>query len=251
MPSSPEPLSNFQVWTAQHPGKICKKQSEYYDLCNWKKDLINFDLARISRWLLVFAWALPCYTGSCSCQGKFVADQDISILSSAIDHQLFQTKCCSFPYLQQDPSLFHPKISLIWLEVLIFSGLSVSKHGWQLLFCLPLQVCGAQMIDPSNLGDILVRTAQLLCIGKLSHPSKIYHSAEKMRYQTRWITMEISTSSCITGDMLCWTKENYALFTVQKQSGDVNSDLKNWEEQSHAWSMGLIHTFILNYMDAL
>jgi hypothetical protein len=60
---------------------------------------------------------------------------------------------------------------------------------------LPLQVCDAQMIDPSNLGDILVRTAQLLCIGKLSHPSKIYHSAEKIRYSTRWITMEISTST--------------------------------------------------------
>lgn len=144
--------------------------------------MINFGLARISRWLLVFARALPCYTGSCSCQGKFEAGQDISILSSAIDHQLFQTKCGSFPYPQQDPSLFHPKISLTWLEVSTFFGISVSKRGWQLLFCLPLRVCGVQMIDPSNLGDTLVRIAQLLCIGKLSHPSKICHSAEKIRY---------------------------------------------------------------------
>jgi hypothetical protein len=121
---------------------------------------------------------LPCYIGSCSCQEKFVADQGVVIVSSAIDRQLFGTKQDSLN-LQLDPSLFHPRTSLIWLEATISFGPLVSKHGWQLLFYLLLQVYGAQMTDLSSRGGIQVRTVQLLCIDKLSHPSKIDHSAEK------------------------------------------------------------------------
>jgi hypothetical protein len=50
------------------------------------------------------------------------------------------------------------------------------------------------MIDPSNLGGIPVKIVQLLYIGKLSHPSKIYHSARK-----KGITM-CETSGNINGD---------------------------------------------------
>ena len=123
---------------------------------------------------------LPCYTGSCSCQGKFVADQGVVVVSSAIDRQLFGTKHDSSNH-QLDPSLFHPKISLIWLEATISFGPLVSKHGWQPLFCLLLQVYGAQMTDLSSRGGIQVRTVRLLCIDKLSHPSKTDHSAEEKK----------------------------------------------------------------------
>jgi hypothetical protein len=123
---------------------------------------------------------LPCYTGSCSCQGKFVADQGVVTVSSAIGRQLSGTERYSLN-LQLDPSLFLPRISLIWLEATISFGPLVAKHGWQPLFCLLLQVYGAQMTDLSSRGGIQVRTAQLLCIDKLSHPSKIDHSAEETR----------------------------------------------------------------------
>jgi hypothetical protein len=55
-------------------------------------------------------------------------------------------------------------------------------------------MCGAQMTGPSNRGGIPVKIVQLLCTGKLSHPSKTYHSAKKGRFCYCWLKVETSGS---------------------------------------------------------
>jgi hypothetical protein len=58
-------------------------------------------------------------------------------------------------------------------------------------------MCGAQMTGPSNRGGIPVKIVQLLCTGKLSHPSKTYHSTKKGRFC--YCRLKVETGGSIHG----------------------------------------------------